>query len=147
MSLDLQIFRNLNVIWLAVIVTILAIVTKFIGCAFANVGIGWRRSIQIGVGMVPRGEVGLSFGVISGSFLPQFCLWQLPQPLLLHHLSNLLLQMKTRLEIRLIMMMLVEFYQKKNFRPLDKQTYQCSCFYILIVLFLTTRINIGSSNV
>ncbi len=75
MSLDLQIFRDLNVIWLAVIVTILAIVTKFIGCAVASVGIGWRRSIQIGVGMVPRGEVGivvaqigLSLGVISGSF-------------------------------------------------------------------------------
>ena len=75
MSLDLQIFRDLNVIWLAVIVTILAIVTKLVGCAVASVGIGWRRSIQIGVGMVPRGEVGivvaqigLSLGVISGSF-------------------------------------------------------------------------------
>jgi Kef-type K+ transport system membrane component KefB len=75
MSLDLQIFRDWNIVLLAVIVTLLAIVTKFIGCAIASYGIGWRRSVQIGVGMVPRGEVGivvaqigLSLGVISGSF-------------------------------------------------------------------------------
>jgi Kef-type K+ transport system membrane component KefB len=75
MSLDLSLFRDLNVVWLALIVTFLAIITKFIGCGIGSLGIGWRRSVQIGVGMVPRGEVGivvaqigLGLGAISGSF-------------------------------------------------------------------------------
>jgi Kef-type K+ transport system membrane component KefB len=75
MSLDLSLFRDLNIVWLALIVTVMAIVTKFIGCGIGSIGIGWRRSVQVGVGMVPRGEVGivvaqigLGLGAISGSF-------------------------------------------------------------------------------
>ena len=75
MSLDLSVFKEASTIWLAVIVTVLAVVTKFIGCGLGAYGIGWRRSAQIAVGMVPRGEVGivvaqigLSLGVISPPF-------------------------------------------------------------------------------
>lgn len=75
MSLDLSVFRETSTVWLAIIVTILAIVTKFIGCGLGSYGVGWRRSAQIGVGMVPRGEVGivvaqigLGLGVISPPF-------------------------------------------------------------------------------
>jgi Kef-type K+ transport system membrane component KefB len=75
MSLDLSVFKETSTVILAIIITIAAIVTKFIGCGLGSYGIGWRRSTQIGVGMVPRGEVGivvaqigLSLGVISPPF-------------------------------------------------------------------------------
>lgn len=75
MSLDLHVFKEISTVWLAIIVTILAIITKFIGCGLGSYGIGWRRSAQIGIGMVPRGEVGivvaqigLGLGVINPPF-------------------------------------------------------------------------------
>jgi Kef-type K+ transport system membrane component KefB len=75
MQLDLHVFKEFSTVWLAIIVTFFAVITKFIGCGIGSYGIGWRRSAQIGVGMVPRGEVGivvaqigLSLGVISSPF-------------------------------------------------------------------------------
>lgn len=75
MSLDLQVFKEISTVWLAIIVTILAIVTKFIGCGLGSYGVGWRRSTQIGVGMVPRGEVGIvvaQIGLGLGAISPPF---------------------------------------------------------------------------
>jgi Kef-type K+ transport system membrane component KefB len=75
MSLDLHVFKDVSTVYLAIIVTVLAIITKFIGCGLGSFGVGWRRSAQIGVGMVPRGEVGivvaqigLGLGVIGPHF-------------------------------------------------------------------------------
>ncbi len=75
MQLDLSIFANSLAVMLAVVITIVAVLTKFIGCGLGAWGMGWRRASQIGVGMVPRGEVGivvaqigLGLGVISGQF-------------------------------------------------------------------------------
>jgi Kef-type K+ transport system membrane component KefB len=75
MQLDLQVFKEISTVWLAIILTFFAVITKFIGCGIGSYGVGWRRSAQIGVGMVPRGEVGivvaqigLSLGVISSPF-------------------------------------------------------------------------------
>jgi Kef-type K+ transport system membrane component KefB len=72
LQLNLSIFRDPGVILLALVVTIVAILTKFIGCGIGAWGLGLRRSAQVGVGMVPRGEVGIvvaqlgiSMGVIS----------------------------------------------------------------------------------
>jgi Kef-type K+ transport system membrane component KefB len=57
------------------VVTVVAVLTKFIGCGLGAWGMGWKRASQVGVGMVPRGEVGivvaqigLGLGVISGHF-------------------------------------------------------------------------------
>ena len=57
---------------LAVVVTFLAIVTKIFGCGLAAARLGPVRALQVGVGMIPRGEVGmvvaqigLTMGVIS----------------------------------------------------------------------------------
>lgn len=57
---------------LALVITAIAILTKFIGCGVASWGLGLRRMMQVGVGMAPRGEVGivvaqlgLSMGVIN----------------------------------------------------------------------------------
>lgn len=49
--------------------TVLAIVTKLIGCGLAMYGTTLRSAIRVGVGMVPRGEVGLvvaSLGLAAG---------------------------------------------------------------------------------
>jgi Kef-type K+ transport system membrane component KefB len=74
MQIQLGVLATPSTLLLAVLVTILAILTKFVGCGLASWGLGWRRMAQIGVGMAPRGEVGivvaqlgLSIGVISGA--------------------------------------------------------------------------------
>lgn len=75
MQLDVKIFGHLAGLTLAVVITLVAVLTKLIGCGLGAWGMGWRRAVQIGVGMVPRGEVGivvaqigLGLGVISGQF-------------------------------------------------------------------------------
>ncbi len=59
MKLNLAMFRSSEVVLLTIVVVILAIVTKFIGCSLGAVRMGRRRAIQVGVGMIPRGEVGI----------------------------------------------------------------------------------------
>jgi len=52
-----------------------AVITKFVGCSIGAWGMSRREMAQVGVGMVPRGEVGivvaqigLGLGVIEQSF-------------------------------------------------------------------------------
>jgi Kef-type K+ transport system membrane component KefB len=75
MQLDLSIFRETSTVILAIVLTVFAVITKFIGCGLGGYGLGARKMAQIGVGMVPRGEVGivvaqigLSLGVIEPRF-------------------------------------------------------------------------------
>lgn len=75
MQLDLAVFKDIGVVALALIVTLVAVVTKFVGCGLGAWGMPRREMAQIGIGMVPRGEVGivvaqigLGLGVISGNF-------------------------------------------------------------------------------
>ncbi len=75
MQLDLKIFGTSAGLMLAVVITVVAVLTKLAGCGLGAWGMGWRRAAQVGVGMVPRGEVGivvaqigLGLGVISGQF-------------------------------------------------------------------------------
>ena len=75
MQLDLLVFKDVNVIALAVILTIVAVITKFVGCGLGAWGMAKREMAQIGIGMVPRGEVGivvaqigLGLGVINKNF-------------------------------------------------------------------------------
>ncbi|MEJ7661809.1 MAG: cation:proton antiporter, partial [Hymenobacter sp.] len=75
MQLDLKIFQDASAILLALIVTIVAVLTKFVACGLGAYDLGWRRSAQVGIGMVPRGEVGivvaqigLGLAVISPAF-------------------------------------------------------------------------------
>jgi Kef-type K+ transport system membrane component KefB len=72
MQLQLSVFRDWSLISLALAVTLVALVTKLIGCGAGAWTLGMRRAAQIGVGMMPRGEVGivvaqigLSLGVID----------------------------------------------------------------------------------
>jgi Kef-type K+ transport system membrane component KefB len=59
MQLKLDALLNRNTIILAVIVTILAVLAKLIGCGLAAWPLGKKKAAQIGMGMVPRGEVGV----------------------------------------------------------------------------------------
>lgn len=74
MQLNLSVFREMNVVIFALVITIAAVLTKLIGCGAGAWGVGWERMGQIGVGMIPRGEVGivvaqigLAMAVISDS--------------------------------------------------------------------------------
>ena len=57
---------------LAVAILLAACVSKFIGCGLGAWSLGKAEAVRIGVGMIPRGEVGmvvaqmgLGFGIIS----------------------------------------------------------------------------------
>jgi Kef-type K+ transport system membrane component KefB len=59
MQLKLDALLNRNTIILALIVTVLAVLSKLIGCGVAAWPMGKKKAAQIGMGMVPRGEVGV----------------------------------------------------------------------------------------
>jgi len=66
---------NPATIGVAGVITVIAILTKLVGCALPVWKLGFRNSVAVGWGMVPRGEVGaivalvgLSAGVISEAF-------------------------------------------------------------------------------
>ena len=72
MQLQLGVFRDSSTVLLAVLVTVVALLSKWIGCGLAASGLGTRAAAQIGVGMSPRGEfcvvvvqIGLFLGVID----------------------------------------------------------------------------------
>jgi Kef-type K+ transport system membrane component KefB len=58
-KVDIGAFEDMTVLWVALAVTGLAIVGKIVGGGLASVGLPMRSGAIVGVGMVPRGEVGL----------------------------------------------------------------------------------------
>jgi Kef-type K+ transport system membrane component KefB len=71
-QVDLSVFTRFNLIGAALILTVFAILGKLIGCGIGAIGLGLKEASLVGVGMVPRGEVGmivasigLGMGVIS----------------------------------------------------------------------------------
>lgn len=58
-KVDLTVFRNPEVLGLAIGVTALAIIGKLFSGGLASIGLPFRSALVIGVGTVPRGEVGL----------------------------------------------------------------------------------------
>jgi Kef-type K+ transport system membrane component KefB len=72
LHVDLSAFRDSSMILLALILLFLACISKFIGCGLSALPLGKSDAFKIGVGMIPRGEVGmvvaqigLTMGVIS----------------------------------------------------------------------------------
>jgi len=43
----------------AIVISILAFISKVVGCGLPVINLGWRTAAKVGFGMVPRGEVGL----------------------------------------------------------------------------------------
>ncbi len=74
LHVDLSVFATPATALLAVILLVAAIVSKFIGCGLGALRLGKTDALRIGVGMIPRGEVGmivaqigLGFGILSRS--------------------------------------------------------------------------------
>ncbi len=71
---DWRAFTNRSTLVLALVILAAALVSKFAGCGVAALGLGRRDAARIGIGMMPRGEVGmvvaqigLSLGVLTQS--------------------------------------------------------------------------------
>jgi Kef-type K+ transport system membrane component KefB len=72
LHVDLAAFANAETMTLAVVILIAAVFSKFVGCGLGAMRLGKADAIRIGVGMIPRGEVGmvvaqigLGFGIIQ----------------------------------------------------------------------------------
>jgi Kef-type K+ transport system membrane component KefB len=62
--LDIRLFSG-EILLVAVVVSLLAIVSKVIGCGLPLLREGWPTVFQVGVGMMPRGEVALIIALVG----------------------------------------------------------------------------------
>ena len=67
-------FTEGSTLLFALLLIVVAALTKLVGCSLGAARLGWRDATAIGVGMIPRGEVGiivaqmgLTVGVLSGT--------------------------------------------------------------------------------
>jgi Kef-type K+ transport system membrane component KefB len=74
MNLDVSLFRDRAALGFAVIIVLAAVLSKLAACGLAAMPLGRSDALRIGVGMIPRGEVGmvvaqigLGFGVMAQS--------------------------------------------------------------------------------
>ncbi|HKD75557.1 MAG TPA: cation:proton antiporter, partial [Ktedonobacterales bacterium] len=58
------VFRG-NVLVGAIIISLLAILSKVIGCAIPILREGWSTALRVGFGMMPRGEVALIVALVG----------------------------------------------------------------------------------
>jgi Kef-type K+ transport system membrane component KefB len=58
-QLDLKVFSSPSLLTTASVISILAIASKLVGCGLPVLGEGWKTALQVGIGMIPRAEVGL----------------------------------------------------------------------------------------
>ena len=62
--LNLSVFRG--GLWVdAAVISLLAIASKLIGCGLPMIRHGWRQVLQVGAGMMPRGEVALIVALVG----------------------------------------------------------------------------------
>jgi Kef-type K+ transport system membrane component KefB len=57
-----------NILTMAIVISVLAIVSKVIGCGLPLLREGWTMVFRVGVGMVPRGEVALIVALVGLQF-------------------------------------------------------------------------------
>lgn len=70
-KVDLRLLVTPEALWLLTLATVLAVITKFIGGYLGALTLGNRSAMAVGMGMVPRGEVGIvvaSLGLAAGVF-------------------------------------------------------------------------------
>jgi Kef-type K+ transport system membrane component KefB len=72
LHVDLTVFTDPRNILMAAVILFAAVLSKFIGCGIGAYGLGRVDALRVGVGMIPRGEVGmvvaqigLGFGIIK----------------------------------------------------------------------------------
>jgi Kef-type K+ transport system membrane component KefB len=65
LRMNLGAFHSAEALWLTAIVVIAAILSKLLGCGLIALPLGRAEAIKIGVGMIPRGEVGMVVGQLG----------------------------------------------------------------------------------
>ncbi|HEV7490100.1 MAG TPA: cation:proton antiporter [Rhodanobacteraceae bacterium] len=73
-KIDIGVFTNGAALWMLLVITVIAVLSKLIGGFFGALSLGRRGALIVGVGMVPRGEVGVviaSLGLAEGVFSNQ----------------------------------------------------------------------------
>jgi Kef-type K+ transport system membrane component KefB len=73
LRIDLSVLKTPSALTLTAIVLMAAILTKIVGCGLGALSMGRRDAFKIGVGMIPRGEVGMvvaQFGLAMGIVSP-----------------------------------------------------------------------------
>ena len=64
-QVDLRTVYQPGLPWMIVVVCLLAIVGKLVGCGLGALSLGFKDALRIGIGMVPRGEVGLIVAAVG----------------------------------------------------------------------------------
>ncbi|HKR75209.1 MAG TPA: cation:proton antiporter [Rhodanobacter sp.] len=70
-KIDLHELASADALWMLLVVTVIAIVSKLVGGGLGALSLGKRGATIVGFGMVPRGEVGVviaSLGLAAGVF-------------------------------------------------------------------------------
>jgi Kef-type K+ transport system membrane component KefB len=67
LHLDLSVFTNRHTLTMTAIILVAAILSKFAGCALGSWRLGPTDMLRVGVGMIPRGEVGMVVAQIGMS--------------------------------------------------------------------------------
>jgi Kef-type K+ transport system membrane component KefB len=63
-QLNLRLFSG-DVLGVALVISLLAIISKVIGCGLPMLRQGWKATLEVGVGMMPRGEVALIVALVG----------------------------------------------------------------------------------
>jgi Kef-type K+ transport system membrane component KefB len=63
--INLAVMASGEIIWLALVITVLAVVGKLVGCGIGALSLGRSGALIVGVGMVPRGEVGIIVAMLG----------------------------------------------------------------------------------
>ncbi len=71
---DVGVFGSANTLTLALVIVVAAVLSKMVGCGLGALSLGLGDAARVGVGMIPRGEVGMvvaqigmGFGIIKPS--------------------------------------------------------------------------------
>jgi Kef-type K+ transport system membrane component KefB len=106
---DLSAFTTVPALLLAAVLLVAAVLSKFIGCAAGALGMGRTDAIRVGVGMVPRGEVGmvvaqigLNMGVLPNSVYASIVFLSVATTMLAPPLLKLAFRGATQLEQDLV---------------------------------------------
>ncbi|MDP9339453.1 MAG: cation:proton antiporter [Acidobacteriota bacterium] len=59
LHLNFSVFRSRSTVVLALVILAAAVLTKLVGCGLGALSLGWSNMLKVGLGMVPRGEVGM----------------------------------------------------------------------------------------
>ncbi len=59
LHMDLSVFASPQTMWICGMILVAAVVSKLVGCGLGAARLGLPDAIRVGVGMIPRGEVGM----------------------------------------------------------------------------------------